>query len=824
MALVGGKVYSKGIASVSTRIKAACSVSLALVTAIGCFPAPQQQSAQSPNSPPVAPLAPTALSDSSSAGEILAQLLKTYRSATTYRDEGVVKFEFSQGGRWSRQSWPCAVAFARPNKLSLAAFQATLKCDGREWKARLEDPQTNHLDGQVVVRPAPANIQLTDLAADQLLYDIISSQLRRQPIQLELLLESAGLAAAFGADVACQKLADGQTNGRTCFRVQVPTPGGPFVFWIDKQDSRLLRLDYPVESLLPDLASDPTAADLRLSVEMIGAQIGMPIDDSHFALEVPADGKPVRSFVVPPQPLPSQLFGQRPAAYQFTGLDGTKVDPSQFAGKIAVLVWYHDNPACEATLQQVSAARQRLTGDEAVAFYAIATDPTSASNKDLEDRLAGWKVELPIVRDLEAFGDKSFRIEVQPTLVVLDAQGRVQIFQPGGNPQLADQIVQIVERLKMGTDLAAEIVARADRERKQYDELVARGGPEPGQVIELPEAVIRQRSEPKKLQLEALWTCRDLKSPGNILVVDEPGREARILVVEGWRAIAELDAEGKIARRQALDLPERGAITYVRTATGKDKARYYAAAAPLAQQIYLFDQEFQLLRTFPASDDAPLAVTDLAFADVGEGDGTPEILTANVGGIGLVAAAADGKTAWRNRAQPNATSLAVSQPNDAGSWAIFASGDDGKIVRVNRFGHEEPPLAVGHWPIARLVAARFAGGTKTRFLGISNNERGELFAVGLTDDMQVAWNYPLPPGVHQRPIDAVASSNLLPGRQGEWWLAGPDGSIHVISEDGELHDSFHYGAALTGIAATRIGGRAVLLVATGEGVAAWKIE
>jgi hypothetical protein len=131
---------------------------------------------------------------------------------------------------------------------------------------------------------------------------------------------------------------------------------------------------------------------------------------------------------------------------------------------------------------------------------------------------------------------------------------------------------------------------------------------------------------------------------------------------------------------------------------------------------------------------------------------------------------------------------------------------------------------VGNWPIARLIAARFAGGTQGRFLGLSNNERGELFAVGITDELQVTWNYPLPSGVHQRPIDAVTSSNLLPGRQGEWWLAGPDGSIHVISEDGELRDAFHYGSTLTGIAAGKLGDQAVLLVATDEGVTAWKIE
>ena len=85
----------------------------------------------------------------------------------------------------------------------------------------------------------------------------------------------------------------------------------------------------------------------------------------------------MKSFVVPPRPLPTKLLGQQPKEFYFTDRTGQRIGSEQLAGKIAVLAWYHDNPACEATLQQVSLARERL-GDEAdaVRFYAVATDPT----------------------------------------------------------------------------------------------------------------------------------------------------------------------------------------------------------------------------------------------------------------------------------------------------------------------------------------------------------------------------------------------------------------------------------------------------------------
>jgi hypothetical protein len=633
--------------------------------------------------------APPADAASLSASDILKRLLAKYRAAATYQDDGIIRLHFRQAGQASQDQWPCAVKFARPNKLSLAAYQAVVKCDGRELVAKISDEASRDLDGQFLVRPAPKKLALVDLASDEILYGIIASELRRQPIQLELLLESGGLAAAFGADIACRRLEDGQALGHNCFRIEVPSPGGAYLFWIDQAEFVLVRLDYPAAALLPGLASDPSVSDLRLSAELANAKIGGPIDDAEFTLPVPADAKRMRSLVRPVPPLPSDLFGKSPGPLRFTRLDGGQLTSDELAGKPAVLAWYHGDRACEATMQEVAKAAKRVPADDA-AFYAVATDPTSASNDQIREQLAAWKVELPVVRDLAALGDSLLAIKGHPAIVVLDREGRVQIFQVGGNPNLADQLVQIVERLKKGDDLAAEIVAQHERERKQFDELVARGGPEPGQVIELPEAVIRRRSEPKKLKLKELWTCRELRSPGNVLVVEENGSPGRILVCEGWRTIAELDADGKVVARHALDIPEQAIVTYARPAKNKAGQWVYAASSPLAPQVFLFDAEWKLQRTIPAADEAPLAVVDMTWADVGESDGNPDLLVANVGEIGLVAVDAEGQTVWRNRAFPNTTSVAVSRPDDTGSWGIFVTGEQGTVLRVNRPARRGP--------------------------------------------------------------------------------------------------------------------------------------
>lgn len=478
---------------------------LVYLIALGCEKAPPPvippTSAESQNASPSATSAPAPNRPRPSrppaeqtATEILQQLLATYRQAKSYEDRGVVRLSFRQAGQPVSQELPAQVAYERPAKLSVVAYQATVKSDGRELRARIDDPLTNNVDGQMVVRPAPAAIKLTDLSSDQLLYEILSSRLRRHPIQLELLLESAGLVSAFNADVACRRLDDGTHDGRLCFRIDVPSPGGAFIFWIDQQEGLLRRLYYPAAALVPELAADPSVSNLVLLADLRDARINQPIDASQFVLDIPAGAKRMKSFVVPPRPLPSALFGKKPEAYFFSQLDGGRLAAADLEGKIAVLAWYHDNPACQATLQQVASARQRLQERTDVAFYAIATDPTTKTAADLRQRLAAWNVDLPIVRDLEAFGDKSFHIDVQPTIVVLDPAGRVQVFQPGGSPELADWLVQIAERLARGDDLAAQIVSQHAREQSEYEQRINSGGPEPGRPPDEPETVIRRRT------------------------------------------------------------------------------------------------------------------------------------------------------------------------------------------------------------------------------------------------------------------------------------------------------------------------------------------
>ena len=556
---------------------------------------------------------------------------------------------------------------------------------------------------------------------------------------------------------------------------------------------------------------------------MKGAQLNPTIPAEKFALAIPTGEKnevpghaaaaaPQRSFRTASRRVFPHATRRRKVAVQRSGGEDCRAD----------LV-----PQCPIVCPdpaQVEQARQELGQNGKVAFYAVSTDPTDLTNDDLAKLLSSWSVEMPVVRDLELFGKTLFKMEVHPTLIVLAGDGRVQIVQAGGGPDLARQLGVILERLLKGEDVAAEIVKRAEAEMAEYARLISTGGPEPTDLMEIPETVIRKRTVPKRLKLEEIWTNKQVKSPGNICVIAEAGQPDRLIVNSGWRTVSEMNAAGKLLANHELPIPPQSVVTYLRTARNAEGKRVFLAAAPLSPVFFLLDEDWELTLTHPADGQSP-QLGDAQLARLAE---TKELMVyagyVDLGG--LQAISLKGKTIWRSRTIPNVLSVAIVPGKGAADPGaeLLVSGDSGTISRISGSGKEQPPRAVEKFAIARLASANFSQGTQSHYLAIASGEKGNAVAIGLDAALKWRWQYPLPSGGHQRPIEPIASGELLPGRAGTWVIAGPDGSIHFISEDGELTDSYYYGACITGIAIGKLDGAPALLVATDDGLTAWKVK
>src|SRR5690606_29264707 len=102
------------------------------------------------------------------------------------------------------------------------------------------------------------------------------------------------------------------------------------------------------------------------------------------------------------------------------------------------------------------------------------------------------------------------------------------------------------------------------------------------------------------------------------------------------------------------------------------------------------------------------------------------------------------------------------------------------------------------------------------------NRLGTSVVVGVSPTGQELWSYDLPEGLHKYLIERIVPGQLAPG-DGGWLLPAADGSIHILTKDGQVVDRFNYGAPLTGLALASIEGNPVLLVSTADGLAAWQL-
>ena len=116
------------------------------------------------------------------------------------------------------------------------------------------------------------------------------------------------------------------------------------------------------------------------------------------------------------------------------------------------------------------------------------------------------------------------------------------------------------------------------------------------------------------------------------------------------------------------------------------------------------------------------------------------------------------------------------------------------------------------------------GDRQPLFCGLAAAKLGEEVAIGFSPTGQELWNYALPIGVHSKPIEPIIAGKLTREGPAQWILPAADGSIHILSADGKPQDKFNSGVVLQGLATVAIDGQPALVIASADGLEAWKVE
>lgn len=759
------------------------------------------------------------------AQSVLETMVAAYKKAKSYADGGQISLQGQVGDQKLDSKPEFLVAFVRPNKLLLRAYQGIVVCDGKKLSAFIKD-----LPSQVTQRPAPAALTMDALYSDAILMNALTAMppeaFAAFPAPLILLLAKDPLATILYRAEKTELLPSDKIGDDLCYRVQISRPEGHTVYWIDQKESLLRRVEYPVEALKGVMAGQ--VQSLSLVADYRAAQIGMDVDPKAFQFEVPPDAK-VREFFAPPD---LELLGKPVADFEFTGADGKPITLKTLAGKTAVLeFWSTDCPSCPQAMLEVQELYRQYKGNDKVAFLAVSTDDAKVENKAVEKQLAEWKVDMPLARDLKN-SRAPLKVTAVPTLVLLSDKGALLHFQmgmaPGGSVEVAGKLRQALA----GEDVVALMAQQYEEATRQFPKMVERWAKAdlfiapPGIQLATP---IPPRSEPVSLKMTKLWSCSKLAAPGNILVVEGKDDKPRILVLDAGNAIAELAADGSVAASTSLKLPPDRLLAALRTGVTADGKRVFVGFNSALPQLYVLDDKLERTLTFPKDDENPrMGIADVELARL-TADGPLVMLVGYWGAAGVQAVTLDGSRLWTNKSLDVVSRIAVLGPDAKGNRSLLCTnlgGGTQSLMRVDSQGEskEKDKIEVASRRIAWILSADLTGKDSSEICALAPDDSGNVTAVGLTADGKEAWAYPLPEGAYDTAVERAVVGNLFADGPSQWFFPGANGTIHILTADGKRLDQFAYGDRINGLAVTRLNGQPVLLVATPAVVEAWKIE
>lgn len=763
----------------------------------------------------------------SEAQRVLKQMIDTYAKANAYGDNGELRLQWRKDGKLEEQKLPFSVVLQRPNKLAMRLYEAGFTSDGQTAWAEHES-----IPGFVLKRPVSSPITLKDVYYDDMIRSTFNG-LAGSSLPLEMLLGAGAMELILDGSSPTDPphlLSDDRIDAATCRRVRIKRADGYMVYWIDRETHVLRRIEVPTERLALTLA-DPTCTDIKLTIEFADAQLNPPITPDTFHFTPPPQSKIVERLdptwaETAPLP-PVDVLGKRPDDFQLQLVDGPKLSRTDLGGKVTVLLFVNLGGQGNPTLIALDEAYRKLGRRDDLNMYVVSVD--GYGDDIIRKAFKDGKFAVPLARidsSKEDTAIKAFKVQFVPSLFILDRQGVVQDNEIGVNPKLKDQLVGRIEDALAGKSLVEGAQARYAERLRNYEQamqaqaaVVARAGSAP----------LAPKSQPKTLKLTQVWQNTELKKPGHITLAEEKGKPTRVVVLDGLRAAAELDAAGKLTRTVDLKLPTMPAeavVSFLRTAIDKDGKRYFVGTASAQQQLHVFDGDLKLLTSFP-QEGTHAGISDVQLTDV-DGDKNLEMIVGYWGDVGLQSVSVDGIVRWRCRKLPeNVQFLTITGPDKDGKRLILATTGTKTMAVVDENGEllKQVPIA---GRAARLVyAADLTNDGSVELCAITETTPGTDVAVGFNAVGAELWNYTLPTGLQPVPEmlnEMVVGGKVLKDGTGLWVFAGADGTLHLLDATGKPVDAFGWGAAIRGLAIGMLDDLPTLFVSDEKSVTALRLE
>ncbi|NOZ40116.1 MAG: redoxin domain-containing protein [Planctomycetes bacterium] len=398
-----------------------------------------------------------------------------YREAKSYTDNATVVFHAvvrSTGGEVETPFTRTSVAFERPNKLHVT------------YTKNISSPEEERYEvvsNGVVVRSSAKEIPLQiheaiaplELSAENFIPEpalrgaVLENGIENTLPQVALLLESDKERTVFPGEDQARTLADAELDGIPYHRLELPSPEGKRVLWIDPQRFTLRRMEIPIDDQREQINDHNQYTKFSLWIDFDSVMLDPEIESATFQLALPEKARRVRRFIPPPPAGPPEFLGKPVGPFSFATLDGEEVTPETLAGKVVVLdFWFTNCPPCKAQTPVLNQVYEHFKDSGDVAFYAVSTDSRVVDNEVVAKTLLSWGGHMPLVRDLRQTGNRILNVRKTPSLLLIDRESRLQTFQVGFH-QTPEPLIKAIERLVDGEDIPTA-------EREKYAQALAK--------------------------------------------------------------------------------------------------------------------------------------------------------------------------------------------------------------------------------------------------------------------------------------------------------------------------------------------------------------
>lgn len=765
---------------------------------------------------------------------ILDDMARAYRVAPRYSDDARVTVRQTHGESSTEATHPFRVAFVRPNRIRIEAYDARAVADGTTLHAAV-----GTVPGQVLAEPVESPLALDQIFQDDALRATLAEGEAGCPTQLPLLLADDTLDLILADAPEPPRIVGTDTvDGHACTHLEITKPDGTLGLWIDRDSKLLRRMRVPTAAYAAGLSRQAgSPVGISVVVDFTDASFEADVPDEAFAFDVPAGAARVARLepLEPPQPLHPRV-GTKADLPALETIDGLPLAPESPGGGTVVLDYFFDGcgPASRS-LPQVAAgiaefaaghARDHDGTDPAVRHLAVSLDPDDVPPAAIRKRLAEFGGVGVIARDPQGVSAQALGLESFPVTVIVAGDGRIADVIVGDHPRIAADVAETLAAVAQGQDVASLVRRRHERRLGDYRRDLDRAA---GGAMRLPEQVIAPRRQPVRFKLERAWRAGGVSLPGNLVCLDAMADASapRIVALDGWRTVVELDANGAERGRHELSLPADAGVGFLRTAPGAEGRRWWLAGRRGGQHVYVFDDDWRLHATYPEPGGAVHdGISDAELADL-DGDAVPELVVGYLGSVGVQAASLAGERLWRNRSVTPVVDVAVGPPAAAGARReVLAVDGAGRVARAAAESQAGAGTALDSAPpLISLAAGPVAADGGWALLGIASERLGSQVAIGIDPaTLTRAWTLPLADGVHRDgPIEPVAWADLLGTARRQWLIAAPDGSVTVAWADGRLVDRYQHGRPLVGLGGYRHDGRGHVVLASRDGLEAYVV-